>query len=70
MPYDHPIPNEDVTFLEEYIRESAPGAQCDPDANPMGLACNKLTVYTCTSDWTFGDEVQTCTNGCINGMCQ
>ena len=36
MPYDHPIPNEDVTFLEEYIRESAPGAQCDPEGGPNG----------------------------------
>lgn len=70
MPYDHPIPNEDVNFLEEYIREGAPGAQCDPDANAGGRACNNREVHLCTDKWTFGDLVETCSGDCINGVCQ
>jgi hypothetical protein len=70
MPYDQPLPNEDVLFLERYIQEGAPGAQCDPDANPAGLACNNHGVYKCTADWTFGDQIADCAGDCINGMCQ
>jgi len=70
MPYDHPIPNEDVSFLEEYIREGAPGAQCDPDLNPDGTACNNHSVYKCTADWTFGDQIEVCAGECIGGKCQ
>ncbi len=70
MPYDAPMPNEDVNFLELYIKEGAPGAQCDPDANAAGYACNNRAVYKCNADWTFGDLVTDCAGDCIGGMCQ
>lgn len=69
MPLTEPMPNEDVSFLKQYIREGAPGAQCNPDQN-QGMACNNRTVYTCTPDWTFGDQVTVCPGDCINGVCQ
>ena len=69
MPYDHPIPNEDVNFLEEYIREGAPGAQCDPDANSQHRACNNTRSHECTDDWTFGTLVMDCPGDCIDGVC-
>jgi hypothetical protein len=70
MPYDHPIPNEDVNFLEEYIREGAPGAQCDPDLTTNHTACNNRALYTCTDTWTFGDFLMNCPGDCIAGACQ
>jgi hypothetical protein len=69
MPYDQPMPNEDVAFLERYIQEGAPGAQCNPDA-PGALVCNNHAVYKCNDDWTFGEQVRTCPGDCINGGCQ
>jgi len=69
MPLDAPMPNADVSFLKQYIKEGAPGAQCNPDAND-GMACNNHTVYTCTKDWNFGDQVAVCPGDCISGKCQ
>jgi hypothetical protein len=71
MPYDAPMPNADINFLEEFIREQAPGAQCDP-AN--GLSCNNMALMTCTKDWNFDQEVVDCAgagNGsaCAGGQC-
>ncbi len=67
MPFDAPMPNADVNLLKEYIREGAPGAQCDPE---LGNACNNHSLYTCTADWNFGDLLQTCAGACFNGKCQ
>ena len=69
MPYDAPMPNEDVNFLELYIKEGAPGAQCNPDA-PGHLVCKNRSVYTCNDDWTFGDLVTDCAGDCSSGACQ
>lgn len=69
MPYDAPMPNEDVNFLELYIKEGAPGAQCNPDA-PGHLVCKNRSVYTCNDDWTFGDLVTDCAGDCSAGACQ
>ena len=72
MPYDAPMPNEDVNLLKKYIREGAPGAQCDPDntlSNSAGYACNNRSVYKCTADWNFGELVQTCAGDCVGGVC-
>lgn len=68
MPFDAPMPNEDVSFLKQYIKEGAPGAQCNPDAF-SGKACNNNTLVTCTSDWNFGAQVAVCPNGCVGGAC-
>ena len=70
MPYDSPMPNEDVNFLELYIKEGAPGAQCDPDLNLAGYACNNRAVYKCNADWTFGDFIKDCPDDCVAGECQ
>ena len=69
MPYDAPLPNEDVNFLELYIKEGAPGAQCNPDLTPGHLACNNRALYTCLDNWTFGDLVTECAGDCIGGAC-
>jgi len=69
MPWDAPMPNEDIVYLEKWIQAGAPGAQCDPQANG-GMACNDKTVVTCNSDWTFGAQVMTCPNNCAAGTCQ
>jgi hypothetical protein len=68
MPLDAPMPNADVNLLKEYIRESAPGAQCDPDATG-GRACNNHDLHTCTKDWNFGDLVEACPGECASGVC-
>ena len=71
MPYDAPMPNADVNFLKEYIREEAPGAQCDP-ANMY--SCNNFELETCGDDWNFKDQVIDCAgtgngSGCSGGQC-
>jgi hypothetical protein len=68
MPLDAPMPNADVNLLKQYIREGAPGAQCNPASND-GKACNNHTIFTCTDDWTFGDMVTVCPGDCVNGAC-
>lgn len=70
MPYDSPMPNEDVNFLELYIKEGAPGAQCDPDENAAGFACKDRALYKCNADWTFGDLITDCPGDCFFGECQ
>jgi hypothetical protein len=68
MPLDQPMANEDITLLAKWVQASAPGAQCDPQANG-GMSCNNTAVYMCQSDWNFGAQVTSCPNGCINGAC-
>ncbi len=69
MPYDAPMPNEDVELLRKYIAVGAPGAQCDPAAN-NGMACNNNDVVKCNADWNFGTKVMTCPTTCTAGVCQ
>ncbi|HTR53524.1 MAG TPA: hypothetical protein VMJ10_22680 [Kofleriaceae bacterium] len=69
MPYDAPMPNEDIRFLENWIAAAAPGAQCDPD-QPGGMGCNNMDLHVCNSDWTFGALVMTCPTSCSQGLCQ
>jgi hypothetical protein len=69
MPFDAPMPNEDVNLLKLFIKEGAVGAQCNPDANG-GMACNNRTVVKCNADWTFGDQITVCPGDCIAGACQ
>ena len=67
MPWDAPMPNEDVQYLENWIAAGAPGAQCDPS---NAMVCNNKQVVRCKPDWNFGAVVMTCPNACINGVCQ
>ena len=69
MPWDAPMPNEDITYLEKFIAAGAPGAQCNPDAN-QGMACNNKDVVQCNRDWSFGATIMSCPNNCIGGVCQ
>jgi len=76
MPYDRPMPFEDVKFLEDWIAAGAFGAQCDPGSNPgqpnAGLNCKADVVYTCDSDWNFAVAQEDCAatkHSCISGMC-
>lgn len=76
MPYDAPLPAEDVRFLEEFIANKAPGAQCDPDPNGShynaGYACDDFKLTRCY-DWNLGPVVHSCSgpteNGCTAGVC-
>jgi hypothetical protein len=61
MPLDGPMPNENITFLEEWIVAGAPGAECNP-SQPM--ACNDHDLVTCGDDWSFGPVTETCSGTC------
>jgi hypothetical protein len=67
MPYDAPMPNADILFLEKWISKGAPGAQCDPE---LGNACNNKDLVQCNPDWTFGPLVMSCPVDCIAGACR
>jgi len=69
MPYDAPMPNEDIRFLENWIAAAAPGAQCNPNV-PGGMGCNNMDLHLCNSDWTFGALVMSCPTSCSEGLCQ
>ncbi len=75
MPYDAPMPNKDVLLLQDWIKEGAPGAQCNPKAN-NGAACtrdknNRFLVAQCTEDFELDlTNAITCSGGCIQGVCQ
>lgn len=69
MPYDAPMPNEDVRLLEKWIQGGAKGAQCDPNLN-NGMACNNTTLMKCGPDWNFSTVVQACPTSCSGGVCQ
>jgi hypothetical protein len=81
MPWDAPMPNADIAFLERWVAAGAPGAQCDPETNAgtpdAGHVCNDNQVVHCNADWTFGATVTTCPVdpaqnlvGCIQGVCR
>ncbi len=71
MPYDHPMAFQDVELLENWIKDGARGAQCDPSADG-GMACDNNTVVVCDSDWNFSTPVTDCAaqgKACANGGC-
>ncbi len=72
MPYDAPLPAEDLRFLEDFIAAKAPGAQCNPDFD-LGYACDDFELKRC-EDWNFGAVVYSCKapneTGCAIGKCQ
>ena len=69
MPFDAPMPDKDIRLLRDWIAAGAPGAQCNPDSN-NGKACNNTEVVQCNADWSFGERVMLCSNGCVQGVCQ
>ncbi len=72
MPWDAPMANEDIAYIERWIQNGAIGAQCDPYVN-NGFACDHDYLVPCL-DWSFaprnGPESMHCPNGCSAGACQ
>jgi hypothetical protein len=59
MPYDRPMANADVTYLENWIGAGLIGAQCEPDPlHPK--SCDYLTISTCDSSWNFATPLGEC----------
>ena len=71
MPWDAPMPNEDITFLEKWIAAGAKGAECLPQSvGGNGMGCNGKDLHVCNEDYTLGPLVMACANDCVNGVCQ
>jgi hypothetical protein len=71
MPYDAPMPNEDVALFKKWIGAGVPGGQCVPEDN-NGKECDGLDVRACDPDGNFGTVQMTCdptTQLCANGAC-
>lgn len=66
MPYDAPMPNEDVRLIEKWIAAGAKGAQCVPEE---GNACVGQNVVACGSDGNLGATLMVCTTTCSQGAC-
>jgi hypothetical protein len=66
MPYDAPMPNEDVYLIESWIAGGADGAQCIPDT---GYVCNGNNLVACTADGNYGELQMTCSGTCSSGAC-
>lgn len=57
MPYDQPLPDNDIDYLIRYVAMGTPGAQCVPD---QGNTCVDHLVMTCKPDWNLGEVVEDC----------
>jgi hypothetical protein len=67
MPYDAPLPEDDIKLLEAWVAAGAEGAQCDPDA-PEGVACNGDSVVECGPNGNFFTApLIVCSMGCEPG---
>jgi hypothetical protein len=67
MPYDAPMPNEDIALIYNWIQAGAPGAQCVPDE---GNTCSGDNVVACDADGNAGtDVIMSCTTACSSGVC-
>lgn len=69
MPWDAPMPNEDIKFLIKWVSMGAPGSSCNP-RNNQGLACFGKELHTCNPNWTFGAKQDVCSGDCVAGKCQ
>ncbi len=69
MPWDAPLPEQDIELLERWIAAKAPGAQCNPVDD---LACDDDLLKSC-NDWNFGGVIEDCAaqgKHCAAGACQ
>jgi hypothetical protein len=69
MPWDSPLPEQDIELLERWIAAGAPGAQCSPFDD---IACNNNRLMSC-NDWNFGNVIEDCAafgKRCNAGACQ
>ncbi len=67
MPYDAPMPNEDIYLIQDWIAAGADGAQCVPDT---GYVCDGNNLVACTADGNFGELQMTCPGTCATGVCE
>ena len=63
MPYDAPMPNEDVYLLEDWIAAGGEGANCVPTWN-NATACDGTNIVKCGADGNFSDEIVTACAKC------
>jgi hypothetical protein len=71
MPYDAPMPVQDVELLESWIKNGARGAQCNPDSTG-GFACDNNSVVRCDAEWNFSTPMIDCATvgkSCLSGAC-
>lgn len=67
MPYDKPMPNEDVVLMKNWIKAGADGAQCIPEE---GDQCAGNNVVACEPNGNLGIvPKETCATTCQNGVC-
>ena len=66
MPYDAPMPTEDIQLIKRWIASGALGSQCVPEEGSVCVG-NKLTA--CDSDGNLGATIMVCTNACSEGAC-
>lgn len=66
MPYDQPLPDNDIDYLRRYLEAGAPGGQCRPqegnvclDPIEPGLGIGPL-VMSCGDDYNFDAIVEDC----------
>lgn len=69
MPYDQPLPDQDIELIQRWIQVGAFGAQCNP-ARFNARTCVGKTIYVCTDDFNLGNIVQECgAMDCRDGAC-
>lgn len=68
MPYDQPLPQNDIDYIREWIESGAEGAQCNPE-NTHG--CVGRQRYVCGEDGNLGALAESCMRGCnsLTGAC-
>jgi hypothetical protein len=84
MPFDAPLPNEDVALMQDWIAEGwdtmnpatngeGPfGAQCipiDDSGNPQNACALDKNVHACTPEGNIGALIKVCTSTCAAGAC-
>ena len=75
MPYDEPLPLEDIKLIERWIADGAAGAQCTPGDNDLGCYGPSGTglVIACDPDGNIiGAPFPACssTGTCASGQCE
>ena len=67
MPYNAPMPNEDIALIYNWIQAGAPGAQCVPSE---GNTCSGNNVVACDPDGNLDSTIiMACATTCSLGAC-
>ncbi len=74
MPYDEPLPLEDIELIKRWIEDGASGAQCTPGDNDLGCYGPGAAgvVISCDPDGNIpGAPFPSCTTAtCASGQCE